>query len=184
MDPKEFGRQLRAARRGRNFVALFAGALVVANTALALNILRETNQVVLVPSRISDGMVARGVIDHRYVEAITLDAVYGMYNVHKDTLEYGRAIIARVSSSSQRADLLEQYDRIAEDITIRKISTVFYPRKLTVVPDGLSVSVAGQLATFLETTRTSIEERTIVVGFEREGASVRVNAISVVADQK
>ena len=46
----------------------------------------------LVPSRVSDGMVAVGAVDARFVEALALDAVYAFYNVSPETASYGRRV--------------------------------------------------------------------------------------------
>ena len=172
-------KQLRAARRARNASWVLLALMVAANLALAFNIYRETNQVVLVPSQIADGMVARGAVDRRYVEALAVDAVSAMYTVHPETLDYGRKTVARLARDRDRAKLIESYDRVGEDMQVRKISTVFFIDRMETSVDGMKVRVFGQLATFLETTRTSIEDRVVLVTFAQQGASVRVSSIQI-----
>lgn len=177
MDFDRLNRQLKGARRRANVLFVFVGLLSVSVVALAMHIVTTTNQVVLVPSQISDGMVARGAVDQRYLEALALDAVYSFYNVSPENLSYGRTAIERISTASQRASLLERYDEIGEDIRLRRISTTFRPIKLTTNIPSLEIEVEGTLATYIDTTRTNEEPRKILVSFAQEGASVRVAGI-------
>jgi conjugal transfer pilus assembly protein TraE len=123
-------RSVRTARRGRNLAVVLLVTMIGANALLGLRLLNQSNQVVLIPTQVSDGMVARGAVDKRYVEALALDAVYAMYNATPETLDYGRQVLDRLSSLRERSAILDQYDRIATDMRERKISTVFFPEKL------------------------------------------------------
>lgn len=183
MDFQIMDRKYKGARRLNVVLVLFGAALTCAVVFLSFHIVRETNQVVLVPSQISDGMVARGGVDQRYVEAIALDAAYAMYNVSAANLKYGRDVIERVSSNTERNRLLTRYDEIGEDIRLRKISTTFRPNNLQTDMDNLTVVLNGELSTYLENTRTSVERRTLLVTFAYEGASVRVASIAKLEDQ-
>jgi len=180
MDFDQMNRQLKGARRRSAVLFVFVGLLSASCVALASHIVTTTNQVVLVPSQISDGMVARGAVDQRYLEALALDAVYSFYNVSPQNLSYGRTSIERIAAGSQRAALLERYDEIGEDIRLRQISTTFRTNKLTTNLQNLQIAVEGTLATYIDTTRISEEARTIQVTFQQEGASVRVAGIGKV----
>lgn len=179
MDVQGLSRQLRMARRGRNIGFALLVAMVAANVALSFKIYRETNQVVLVPSQIADGMVARGAVDRRYVEALAVDAVHAMYTVNPETLDYGRNAVSRLARDGDRARLLAAYDRVGEDMRVRKISTVFFMDRMETSVDGMKVRVFGQLATFLDTSRTDLEARVVLVTFAHQGASVRVSGIQL-----
>ncbi len=102
----------------------------------------------LIPSRVSDGMVARGAADVRYIEALSLDAVYAMYTVSPATIRYGRDVIERISAAEDRARLLDAYDDIADDIKLRRISTVFRPEKIEHNLPRLQIVVEGMLSTY------------------------------------
>jgi conjugal transfer pilus assembly protein TraE len=60
-------RSVRTARRGRNLAVVLLVTMIGANALLGLRLLNQSNQVVLIPTQVSDGMVARGAVDKRYV---------------------------------------------------------------------------------------------------------------------
>lgn len=174
MDFATLNKNLKHARAARNGLAIVALLMITTNVMLSVKLVQTSNQVVLVPSKISDGMVARGAIDRRYMEALALDAVYAMYTVSPNTVDYGRTVIERVSSARRRAALLDQFDDNATDIRERHISTVFFMEKLEFNFDKLQVVVFGRLGTYLETTKVHEEQRKILLTFEEEGSSVRL----------
>jgi hypothetical protein len=102
MDFATLSRRMKGAQRARNVVTLMLGVSIAANLLLTWRISQENTQVVLIPSRVSDGMVARGAADVRYIEALSLDAVYAMYTVSPATIRYGRDVIERISAADVR----------------------------------------------------------------------------------
>jgi len=174
MDFPTLNKNLKNARAARNGLAIVALLMIGSNVLLSIKLVQSSNQVVLIPSKISDGMVARGAVDRRYMEALALDAVYAMYTVSPNTVDYGRTVIERVSSSTRRADLLDQFDDNATDIKERRISTVFFVEKLEYNFDKLQVIVVGRLGTYLETTKVNEQQRSILLTFQEEGSSVRL----------
>ena len=152
--------------------------MIIANGLLAAKIYGTSNQVVLVPTSITDGMVARGAIDQRFVEAVALDAIYGLYNSSPNTLKYGRIVIERTASVNNRAKLLEIYDEVAEDIRQREISTVFRPTQIEHNLDQLEVTVKGELDTYLSNVKVATERRNILLTFVVEAGSVRLSRIN------
>ncbi|MEO1563200.1 MAG: TraE/TraK family type IV conjugative transfer system protein [Pseudomonadota bacterium] len=179
MSPQQQGRQLRSARGTRNVFILIALALLVANLMLVGSYTQIQRTTVLVPSRISDGMVAAGAVDSRYVESLALDAVYAFYNVSPETAAYGRRVVERLSSVRDRPRLLDSFDAVAEDIRERRITTTFFPERLDHDQNGLRIVVTGNLATFIETQRVTQEERVITLIFVEEASSVRLASMTV-----
>lgn len=179
MSPEQQSRQLRAARGTRNVfivIALAQLAIIVMLVGSYTQIKRTT---VLVPSRISDGMVAAGAVDSRYVESLALDAVYAFYNVSPETAAYGRIVVERLSSLRDRPRLLDAFDAVAKDIRERRISTTFFPERVDHDMMGLRVVVTGNLATFIETQRVTREQRVITLTFVEEASSVRLKSMTV-----
>lgn len=172
-------KKLRAAQMARNLLLIGIGLSLTVNVLLSIRLSAESTQVVLVPTRVADGIVARGGVDVRHMESIALDAVYAMYNISPATVRYGRDVIERVSSAQQRASLLEQYDDVAEDIRQRRISTVFRPVKVTHDLGRLQVTVEGRLSTYLNTVEVSDVPRKIVLTFSEEAASVRLSQMQL-----
>lgn len=168
---------VKQSRRATMVLSLVALTLIASNLLLVAKMYSQSNQVVLVPTTVSDGMVARGTVDKGYIEAIALDAVYAMYNSSPNTLTFGRNVLERLSGPAERNEILLAYDRIAEDITTRKISTVFFPRRIEHNFGRYEVVVEGDLATYLETTQVSREKRRILIRFRPQAGSVRVSAI-------
>lgn len=172
-------RKMKAAQRARNGLAAVLCLSVSANLLLSYRISQENTQVVLIPSKVSDGMVARGGADIRYIEALSLDAVYAMYTVSPGTIRYGRDVIERIASAQHRARLLDAYDDIAEDIRLRRISTVFRPEKIEHNLARLQITVEGNLATYLDTTEVSNTRRRIMLTFVEEGSSIRLSRMEL-----
>lgn len=177
-------KKLRAAQMARNLILVGFAASLGVNVLLSIRLSAENTQVVLVPTRVGDGIIARGGIDVRHMEAIALDAVYAMYNISPNTVRYGRDVIERVSAVQQRARLLDQYDDVADDIRQRRISTVFRPVKLTHDLGRLQVHVEGMLATYLNTVEVSEVPRVITLSFTEEAASVRLSQMQIKAPEE
>lgn len=184
MNFQNMSRALIRARRATLALGGVTLALIAANLMLAAKLYSESNQVVLVPSTVSDGMVARGAVDKGYVEALALDAVYAMYNSSPRSLHYGRSVLERLSGPAERAAILDTYDRIAKDISERKISTVFFPRKIEHNFASYEVVVEGDLATYLETTQVTREDRRILIRFKPQAGSIRLAAIGKISTQE
>ncbi|AVX06006.1 hypothetical protein MXMO3_03503 (plasmid) [Maritalea myrionectae] len=178
MDVLVLQKRLHSAQWGRTiFVVLFA-FMVAVNGLLAFKLFNTSNQVVLIPTSITDGMVARGAVDVRYLEAVALDAAYGLYNTSPNNLNYGRNVIERVSSVAHRGRLLELYDEVAKDIKKRDISTVFEPHTIEHNFDDKTLVIKGQLETYLNSKLVSTEPRWIFMSFVIEAGSVRLAKIS------
>lgn len=178
MSPASMGRQLKSVRRQRSLLAAVSLILLVVVVLLAGTMSQVQRTTVLLPSRVSDGMVAVGAVDARYVEALALDAIYAFYNASPANASYGRRVVERLSSVRDRPLLLQNFDTVANDIRQRRISTVFYVEKLELDRDALNVKATGSLATFIETERVSVEPRTVTVTFVKEAASVRLAGIN------
>ena len=170
-------------RRARNALGLVSLALIGSNLLLSWQVLQTHSQTILIPSRVSDGMVAQGGGDVRYLEALSLDATQAMYTVSPATTTYSRQVIERVANPIERDALLKRFDEVAADIKTREISTVFLPEKIDHDLAKLTLTVSGQFATYLGTTRVSEEPRTIRVTFSEFGGSVRVARIERIIDQ-
>lgn len=176
-------KQLLAARRSRNVLACLLAAAVMGNALLALRVMQENTQVVLVPSRISDGMVARGAVDVRYVEALALDAVNALYNLSPATVDYGRNVVERLAASGDRARLLTQFDTIGDDVRGRSISTVFRPERLERDMERLQVIIRGELTTYYNQSAVSTDARSFRLTFVAEGSSIRLSQIDLIQEQ-
>lgn len=184
MDFATLSRKMKAAQKARNALALLLAISVAGNFLQSYRISQENTQVVLIPSRVSDGMVARGAADIRYIEALGLDAVYAMYTISPGTVRYGRDVIERIAAAQDRARLLESYDDIAKDIRLRRISTVFRPERIEHNLARLQIVVQGNLATYLDTTEVSNGPRRIQLSFVEEGSSIRLSRMELLEVEK
>jgi len=180
MTPDHVTKQLSNARWMRNVLFVLLGASVLSQAAMSVHMARQTNQVVLTPSIIADGMVARGAVNVPYLEALAKDVVISLYQVTPTTLGEGRAVIERVSAGDVRAALLESFDATAKDIEERRLSTVWRTEKFATDLSSMSVDVSGEFSTYVGTNFASKQNRTIRVSFGREGASARVIGIETV----
>lgn len=182
MNFETLNRSLKAARRGRSFLALCCVLLLIVTVLLASALNTATRTTVLVPSRISDGMVSNGNVDIRYVEAIALDAVYSFYNASPETADYGRKAMERISSVRDRPDLLEAFDDVAKDIRERRLTTTFFVSSIDHDWTNLVVVVHGYLTTFIETKSTGRVAKSVRLTFVQEASSVRLSSMVVVED--
>lgn len=178
MDFQAMKTQLKNARTGRTIFAVASVVLLAINGLLAVKLYTTSNQVVLIPTSISDGMVARGAVDKRYIEAVALDAVYALYNASPQTQEYGRNVIERTAAVSARSKLLELYDKSVKDLKGRDLSTVFYTRRIEHTKGGLEVVIEGDLRSYVSTALVSVEKRRILVTFKVEAGSARISKIN------
>ena len=177
MDVQRLGHAARMMRRALALLGATCLVMIAANFFLAMKLVSQSNQVVLVPSTVRDGMVARGTVDKGYVEALALDAVYAMYNASPGSLAYGRQTIERLSRPAERAGILASYDKISGDMTERDISTVFYPQKIEHNFATFEIVVAGELVTFLQTTQVAREKKRILLKFRPQAGSIRLVSI-------
>lgn len=178
MDFAQLKSALVRTRTQRNVLGGVGAVLLAANALLAFDISSRSNQVILVPTNVSDGMVARGAFDKRYVESLALDAIYGLYNATPANVSYGRDVIARLASVRDRNTLLSLYDDVSKDMAEREISTVFFPRQIEHNLDKLEVVVEGDLQTFVNTVPITAEPRRILLGFVPEAGSIRLSFIN------
>jgi len=179
MDFARLNTQLRNARLQRNVVVAVLIFMLVINAMLVSTLSRTTRTTVLIPSRISDGMVAAGAVDQRYVEGLALDAVYSIYNASPETTGNGRQVVERLASVRDRARLLQQYDDVSNDLKERRISTRFERNRMEFDPSSLTMRVTGRLTTYVETEVVNVDERVVVLRFVEEAASVRLSAMSI-----
>lgn len=179
MRPASLFQRYRAAQRQRNVLALCAVLLIIATCALSLRVASGFNQTVLLPTRVGDGMVAKGAVDRAYIEALALDTAQAMFTIHASTLDYDRQTLERVAHPSNRARLLEEFDAQAQIITDRKISTVFDSNQLTTDLSELRVIIDGFLTTYLDKMQIERAPKQVIVGFERQAGSVRVSHIRI-----
>lgn len=159
--------------------ALFAMTLILLFlvSMLVFTVMSQKTRVVLVPSRVSDGMVALGAQDNRYIEAIALDVVYAMFNVTPASLRHNRAVIERVTSAQQREGVLAVFDDTSKDFERRNITTAFFPVSIAYELSSKRVRIEGQIKTFLNTTLVSVETKVLAVYFSEEAGSYRVSGI-------
>lgn len=179
MEFAQVNKQLRNARLQRNSVFFFLVVMIFVNIALVSTISRTTRTTVLIPSRVSDGMVAAGAMDQRYVEGLALDAVYSIYNTSPETTASGRQVVERLASVRDRAKLLQEYDEVAKDITERRISTRFERYRIEFDTNTLIMRVTGRLTTYVETEVVNVAERVVILRFVEEASSVRLAAMSI-----
>ncbi len=168
----------------RNALFFSAMALLAVVVLLTLTVLQQQTRVVLVPSRVADGMVAFGAQDNRYIEAIALDVVYAVYNVTPSSLVHSRDVIERVTTAQHREHVLEVFDETSKDYERRKITTAFFPITISYQLANNRVVVEGQLKTFLNTTLVSTASKTVAVSFAIEAGSARVSGIKVLQEDQ
>ncbi len=107
-----------------------------------------------------------------------------MYTVSPETVKYGRTVIERISAAQDRARLLDAYDDIADDIRLRRISTVFRPEKIEHRMDQLQVVVTGNLATYLDTSEVNNSRRKILLTYVEEGSSIRLSRVELMENEE
>jgi len=177
MTISEMQRRYGAVIFQRNsFVAtsLFLLALV---GLLAFSLSQKQQRVVLIPSRVADGMIAYGAKDTRYIEALALDTVYAMFNISPSSTEYTKTVLTRITTAASRAEILDAVDQSTRDYKRRKITTTFFPRSIEYHLENDRVIIAGILKTFISNSLVASEEKLIAVIFKPEAGSYRVHQI-------
>ena len=177
MNTSEMQRRYGSVIFQRNiFVAtvLFLLALV---GLLAFSLSQKEQRVVLIPSRVSDGMIAYGAKDTRYIEALALDTVYAMFNISPGSTSYTKTVLTRITTAESRAEILEAVDESTQDYKRRKITTTFFPHSIEYHLDKDRVIIPGILKTFISNSLVASEEKLIAVIFKPEAGSYRVHQI-------
>ncbi len=184
MTPIELQKQFRSVQLQRNaLMALIVGTLsIIFMQSIAMS--RQKQSVVLVPSHVSDGMVAVGARDTRYIEAIALDTIYALFNVSQGTTEYSRNVLHRVTAADQLQEVLAIWETSIEDYQRRKISTTFLPLSIEYQLNLDRVLVRGDLRTFIGNTMVSNSEKITAVYFTQEAGSYRVSGIQEINEDE
>lgn len=183
MNHQHLTNQYSSAKKQRNFLFALCISLCVTTVALSGVIANQSREVVLVPTRVTDGMVAFGNKDTRYMEAITLDAIYALLNISPGTFDYSKQVLMRVTTAASKADILRAFDESTKDYQKRNISTSFIPTSIEYQIHLDRVEVTGLLRTLIGSTLVSSETRTYRVSFEPEAGSYRVSGIREVISQ-
>lgn len=180
MNPARLERQYRSAQLQRNALmgVLIATLAIIFMQSVAMS--RQKQSVVLIPSRVTDGMVALGAFDTRYIESIAMDTIYALFNVSQGTNDYSRTVLQRVTAADQLEEVLRVWETSVQDYDRRKISTTFLPHSIKYELEQDRVLVTGDLRTFIGNVMVSNTTKVTAVYFTREAGSYRVSGIQEV----
>ena len=182
MDIIAVQRQYKSSQMQRNIIAIIALSLLLIIGVQAIALAKQRRSVVLIPSHVSDGMVAYGARDTRYIEAIALDTIYALFNVSPGSMEYSRLVLERVSAAAQREEVMKIWEKSTEDYVMRKISTTFLPHKIEYQLVSDRAVITGDLRTFIGNTMVNRVEKQIAVFFTPEAGSYRVSGIQEITE--
>lgn len=178
MDGSVSLRELRGARNVRNAMALIAFVMTAAVVLLVAELRSRQHVTVLVPTIVQEGMIANGRIEARYMEGLARDALYSLLNVTPDTTDYSRNMLGRLAAPAARPEILNLWEDVMEEVRKRDISTVFYPSTLESSVKDLSVTVDGELVTYLGFSKVGNEPRRYRIEFVEYQGSIRVARIA------
>lgn len=180
MNPAQLEKQFRSVQLQRLVLLCVVGVTLGIILMQSVAMSRQKQSVVLVPSRVTDGMVALGALDTRYIESIAMDTIYALFNVSTGTNDYSRTVLERVTAADQRGEVLTAWERSIKDYDRRNISTTFLPHSVQYQLNLDRVLVRGDLRTFLGNAMVSNSQKVTAVYFTREAGSYRVSGIQEV----
>ena len=165
-------RARRQVRDGRVALACLLLLSVASNLALALAIGASERTTVLVPAvRGAVWEVSGGRADRRYLEDMARTVAVTLLSLTPENAAHVRAAAARMSHASARGAIGAWVTAEAERMARRDIATAFWPGRIE-AQDDLSVTVEGELATWMGREPVSQEERRYRLVFRIDGGRI------------
>lgn len=148
-------REFQAVLRQRNVLVIAAIGLMILNGWTLSLLGAKAREIVLVPTLEREAVVATNFVDPSYLEQATRDVAYLALNRSPNNLDYFSRQILRIVDPRAHADMQQQLAALQADARESQVSTTFFPTEIFVDPAGLYSEIAGELNSFVGTTRVT-----------------------------
>ena len=163
----------RRVRDGRAALAGLLGLSLVANLGLSVGLSSVERMAVLIPAVAGPSWeVGRSRAGVRYLEDMARTVAVTLLTLTPENAEHAREAAARLSHASARGAVGAWVASEAARMASRDLATAFYPGRIEADPEGLTVVVAGELATWVGREPVSRERKRYRMSFRVDGGRI------------
>ena len=163
----------RRVRDGRAVLAGLLALSLLANLGLSVGLASVERMAVLIPAVAGPSWEVGGSrAGLRYLEDMGRTAAVTLLTLTPENAEHVREAAARLSHASARGAIGAWVAAEAVRMERRDLATAFYPERIEADPDGLTVTVAGKLATWIGREPVSRERRRYRLAFRVDGGRI------------
>ena len=163
----------RRVRDGRAALAVLLGLSLFANLALSLGLASVDRMAVLIPAVTGPswevGTSRAGV---RYLEDMGRTVAVTLLTLTPENAEHVREAAARLSHASARGAIGAWVAAEARRMEQRDLATAFYPERIEVDAGMLTVTVTGELATWIGREAVSRERKRYRLAFRVDAGRI------------
>ncbi|MCY4004420.1 MAG: TraE/TraK family type IV conjugative transfer system protein [Rhodospirillales bacterium] len=151
---------LRRARDARVALTALLVLSMTANLVLAVGLAKREAVTVLVPAVTGSAWeVGAGRAGQRYLEDMARTAAVTLLSLTPENAAHVREAAARLSHPSARGAISAWVASEARRMAGRDLASAFYPKRIEAEPEGLTVDVEGELATWIGREESAREDK-------------------------
>ena len=165
---------LNKTKQQRNILAIFQLTQLLIILILAIALLREDKQTIILPSIISEEyLLTSNFLSSSYREDLALDFIYLILNVNPSNVEENYKRFLNNVSAGAYPEVRGQLIAMMETINKKRLSTFFHVSEIASNRDF--VKVKGRLTKVLGKTVVENKEKAFAIKFIRERGAVKIN---------
>jgi type IV conjugative transfer system protein TraE len=167
----------------RNVMVLVCGCLLLLSLILSVCLLKKDTTTILVPNTFNSSIsISHKIPSNDYLEAMSRDVIYTMFNLTPDNINYAEKSILSFVHSSSYGIVKSQMNLIKDTITSKKFSTAFYPNSMYPDNTTLSVVVDGTLYTYLGAKEVAKEKKSYEIKYDYTSSKLTLLGIEEVVE--
>ena len=175
----------RRVRDGRTALAVLLGLSLLANLWLSVGLASMERMAVLIPAVAGPswevGTSRAGV---RYLEDMGRTAAVTLLTLTPENAEHVREAAARLSHASARGAIGSWVAAEARRMERRDLATAFYPERIEADAGRLTVTVTGELATWIGREPVSRERKRYRLAFRVDAGRIGLLRFEELEDRK
>ena len=163
----------RRVRDGRAALAVLLGLSLLANLGLSVGLASVERMTVLVPAVAGPSWEVGGSrAGARYLEDMGRTVAVTLLTLTPENAGHVREAAARLSHASARGAIGAWVEAEAGRMERRDLATAFYPERVEADPEALTVTVAGDLATWIGREPVSREHKHYRLAFRVDAGRI------------
>ena len=163
----------RRVRDGRAALAVLLGLSLLANLGLSLGLASVERMAVLIPAVAGPSWEVGGSrAGTRYLEDMGRTVAVTLLTLTPENAAHVREAAARLSHASARGAIGAWVEAEAGRMERRDLATAFYPERVEADPEALTVTVAGDLATWIGREPVSREHKHYRLAFRVDAGRI------------
>ena len=175
----------RRVRDGRAALAVLLGLSLLANVTLGVGLASVERTTVLVPAAAGPSWeVGSGSAGRRYLEDVGRTVAVTLLSLTPENAGLAREAVARMSHPSARGAIGAWVAAEAARMKELDLSSAFYPGRVEVDPERMTVLVSGELALWMGRERVSRERRRYRLSFRVDAGRIGLLRFEEMEDGK